>query len=308
MRIIYVICLSLMVCVGVVCAPKGAKENDGSVGVGVLQLHNQAAANGLGYLVVVDVAENTPAARAGIENGDVILEIDGVSVLGKPLAEAGKPLKGAPGAKVHLKLGRPVESRLFEVDLVCAPYGLRSNPSREPFAYKRLDSWRLESVDFPLPWSPGIPYHGIEDLIFAAKFDDKASAQYHTYAFVWWLDGKPALSIDRLKSDLMEYFRGLSVERGQNNHFKPDLAKVGVKLQSGPLDEKTSRMAGVQHMHGDIFFYNAEGEVITLHHDIAIRPCDAANHMAAVLILSPSSDPEVWKDLRVLQDSFKCSR
>jgi hypothetical protein len=224
------------------------------------------------------------------------------------MVDAAKPLKGTVGGKVHLKMARPSESYFFEVELVRAPYGPRSNPAREVFGYRWMADWRLECTSFPLRWAPQIRYQGVEDLLFMPKFDDKGGTQYHSYAFVWWLEGMQPLALDGLRSDLVEYFKGLSAQRGRNNNFNPDLSKVSVTLGSGLLDKTPPAKPGLRHLHGDVTFYNREGELITLHSDIAVGPWPSANHTAAIFIASPQSDEAVWKDLRAFQNSFRCNR
>lgn len=57
-------------------------------------------------LVVLDVFENTPAARAGLQPGDEILEVDHESVSGRPPSEGVKRVRGLIGTPVDL-LVRP---------------------------------------------------------------------------------------------------------------------------------------------------------------------------------------------------------
>lgn len=57
-------------------------------------------------LVVVSPLEGTPAARAGVEAGDVIVAIDGKSAEGMTTGEAVELIKGEKGTQVVLKLSR----------------------------------------------------------------------------------------------------------------------------------------------------------------------------------------------------------
>lgn len=60
-----------------------------------------------GWIVVVAPLPQTPAERAGIEAGDLIVSVDGKSTQGYNQDEALKTLRGAPGSKVELQVRRP---------------------------------------------------------------------------------------------------------------------------------------------------------------------------------------------------------
>jgi carboxyl-terminal processing protease len=59
-----------------------------------------------GRVTVIAPLEGSPGARAGIEPGDSLLAIDGVTTAGMPLADAVRRLKGAAGSAVRLDLER----------------------------------------------------------------------------------------------------------------------------------------------------------------------------------------------------------
>lgn len=61
----------------------------------------------LGRLTVVDVFDDTPAARAGIRKGDQIMRIDGESTVNITTSEAAKRLRGRPGSSLRLEIRRP---------------------------------------------------------------------------------------------------------------------------------------------------------------------------------------------------------
>jgi len=60
-----------------------------------------------GLLTVVAPMEDTPAFRAGILSGDVIVEIDGKETREMSLSDAVKKMRGEAGAEVKLKAVRP---------------------------------------------------------------------------------------------------------------------------------------------------------------------------------------------------------
>lgn len=55
---------------------------------------------------VVSVIEGSPAKLVGIKAGDIILSVNGVSLIGKSAEEAQKLLRGLPGSKAHLVIKR----------------------------------------------------------------------------------------------------------------------------------------------------------------------------------------------------------
>jgi len=69
-----------------------------------------------GYVEVIAPIDDTPAARAGLEAGDLITEINGESVLGLTLDEAVDRLKGKVGTEVTITIRRQ-EEEPFDVTL-----------------------------------------------------------------------------------------------------------------------------------------------------------------------------------------------
>jgi carboxyl-terminal processing protease len=76
-------------------------------------------------LTVVSPITETPGERAGLEGGDMIMAIDGVSTKDMPMEEAVGMMKGEPGTEVTLTIKRKVseeesakEPKEFDVDIV----------------------------------------------------------------------------------------------------------------------------------------------------------------------------------------------
>jgi carboxyl-terminal processing protease len=70
-----------------------------------------------GMLTVVAPIADTPAARAGIKSGDVILKIDGDFTKDMSLVEAVKKMRGREGTKVDLTLKRDNPPQLLDIPI-----------------------------------------------------------------------------------------------------------------------------------------------------------------------------------------------
>ena len=70
-----------------------------------------------GKIIISDPYEGMPAALAGLQPGDEILEIDGESLTGKTTAQASEKLKGQPNTIVKIKYQRPGEKKPRTIDI-----------------------------------------------------------------------------------------------------------------------------------------------------------------------------------------------
>lgn len=108
----------------------------GGVGIEVLWVD--------GYLRVVAPLDGSPAARAGVRSGDIILAIDGVEV-GNDGGDASSRLRGAAGTKVRLTLDRERAGVPLDLLLVREIIRTRSVSSRwleAGFAYLRISQFQ----------------------------------------------------------------------------------------------------------------------------------------------------------------------
>lgn len=71
------------------------------------------------YPRVISTFENTPASEAGIKPDDLLIKVDGVSVLNEPLGTVVQKIRGPKGTKVRLTIRRQGVAD-FEVELVRA--------------------------------------------------------------------------------------------------------------------------------------------------------------------------------------------
>ncbi len=73
-----------------------------------------------GRPVVVAPIEGTPAYRAGLKAGDVIVEIDGKDTYGMSIMQVVKLMRGKPGTTVELTIYRPDIKKTFKVKITRA--------------------------------------------------------------------------------------------------------------------------------------------------------------------------------------------
>ncbi len=69
-------------------------------------------------LMIIAPIDGTPAARAGLQPGDVIAKIEGQDTIGLTVQEAVRKLKGEKGTKVTITIQRAGESASFDVTLL----------------------------------------------------------------------------------------------------------------------------------------------------------------------------------------------
>ena len=68
-----------------------------------------------GYVLIVSPIDDTPAERAGLQAGDLIVEIDSMTVQGMTLDDAVKLMRGEPKTDIDLKIRRGEE--VFDVTI-----------------------------------------------------------------------------------------------------------------------------------------------------------------------------------------------
>jgi len=73
-----------------------------------------------GRVVIVAPIEGSPAQKAGLQSGDVIVKVDEKDVLGLPLDEVIKKITGSPGTAVSLTILSPKRGQTRTVSLVRA--------------------------------------------------------------------------------------------------------------------------------------------------------------------------------------------
>jgi carboxyl-terminal processing protease len=99
-----------------------------------------------GTLLIIAPIDDTPAARAGIKAGDVVVAIDGKALV--PGDDLSEPLRGAPGTRVVLTLQREGRDAPFDVTVVRDTIRVASVRGRmlEPgYGYIRISTFQADT-------------------------------------------------------------------------------------------------------------------------------------------------------------------
>lgn len=113
-------------------------------GIGLeLQIRNHRA-------TVISAIEDSPASKAGIRRGDSIFKIDGNIVYDVPLDKVMQQLRGKPGSKLRLSIGRDGASDPLNFELTRKVIALKTVKSKmlEPgYAYVKISAFHNDTIE-----------------------------------------------------------------------------------------------------------------------------------------------------------------
>ena len=70
-----------------------------------------------GYVSINEPYASSPAVKGGLQSGDEIMEIDGLSVIGLETKECSDRMKGKPGTTVHFKVKKVRSGEIKDIDI-----------------------------------------------------------------------------------------------------------------------------------------------------------------------------------------------
>jgi carboxyl-terminal processing protease len=103
-----------------------------------------------GFVKVISPIEDTPAFRAGIKPGDLIIKLDDTSVKGMTLNDAVKRMRGKPNTQITLTIARKGESAPIVVTLTRAVIKVQSVKSKliEPgYGWVRVSQFQESTAE-----------------------------------------------------------------------------------------------------------------------------------------------------------------
>ena len=101
-----------------------------------------------GFVKVVAPIDDTPAQRAGLEPGDLIIRLDDKQVKGMTLSDAVDVMRGEPGTSITLTVVREGRDAPFTVDIerdIIRVTSVRSRMLDDDFGYIRVSQFNAEA-------------------------------------------------------------------------------------------------------------------------------------------------------------------
>lgn len=122
-----------------------------------LQVHTTGEFGGLGievgmengFIKVISPIDDTPAARGGIEAGDLIIKLDNSTVKGLTLDEAVEKMRGKKGSEIVLTVVREGIDQPFDITLVrdiIKVRSVRSEIKEDKFGYIRIAQFQVNTA------------------------------------------------------------------------------------------------------------------------------------------------------------------
>ena len=101
-----------------------------------------------GFVKVIAPIDDTPAQRAGVEAGDLVIRLDDTPVKGMSLAEAVKVMRGAPGTDIVLTIVREGVDRPIRITItrdVIHVTSVRSRSLEPGYGYVRISQFQVRT-------------------------------------------------------------------------------------------------------------------------------------------------------------------
>ena len=102
-----------------------------------------------GFVKVVSPIDDTPAAKAGMMSGDLIIRLDDTPVKGLSLNEAVKLMRGKPGSTLTLTVIREGEDRPLSIDIkraVIKVTSVRHRMLEDNYGYVRISNFQTKTT------------------------------------------------------------------------------------------------------------------------------------------------------------------
>ena len=102
-----------------------------------------------GFVKIITPIDDTPAQKAGLKAGDLVIEVQDVSLKDKSLNDAVKLMRGEPGTKVKVKVLREEANQPLDFELtrqIIVSKGIKTQIFNGEIGYLRLSSFQSNST------------------------------------------------------------------------------------------------------------------------------------------------------------------
>lgn len=102
------------------------------------------------YIKVISPIDGTPAAKSGIEAGDLIIKLDGKSVRGMSLSDAVDIMRGKPGTDIELSVVREGLEKPLDLTItraIITAQSVRSEIIEPGFGYARISNFQTHTAE-----------------------------------------------------------------------------------------------------------------------------------------------------------------
>ena len=103
-----------------------------------------------GFVKVISPIDDTPAQKAGLQAGDLIIRLDETPVKGMTLNDAVKVMRGKPGSDINLLVVREGKDKPFKVTItrdIIKVQSVKSRMLEEGYGYVRISSFQSKTTE-----------------------------------------------------------------------------------------------------------------------------------------------------------------
>jgi len=175
---------------------------------------------------------------------------------------------------------------------------LHSQSTQEISLLETNETWRKETLTFPIPFAPSIDFEGTADVRFSKGWADSQSPLFWTYTFAWNLSLNDKLSERSLEENMQIYFDGLMNVVKKNT--EQELPKtVALIVQNGSNQDHNE-------YRGKISIYDAffSEEIVVLNVIVHYNYCLETKRHIYFFKLSPQAlEHSVWDEVHKVRVS-----
>lgn len=175
-----------------------------------------------------------------------------------------------------------------------------------PYELPIPKNWTIERFLVPISFAPQIPYNGVEDIRFTPGWGNVKSDEYWTYAFLWYLDGRPKMNERIISENLKAYYTGLikvntDSARAATEKTMPVITSFKkTAADKGDLETYTGSIKMLDYM---------QRKPIILNCIVHLKVCAESNKTILFYELSPKPfGHNNWPALNQLWTDFNCKK